>query len=50
MLPIASRRAMPLGNAELRAVVKGLRPIQIWVPGVRASEFVAEATRTLALS
>jgi hypothetical protein len=30
-------------RARLRA--QGLRPIQIWVPDVRAAEFVAEAHR-----
>ena len=30
-------------RARLRA--QGLRPIQIWVPDVRSSEFVAEAHR-----
>lgn len=32
---------------RLRA--QGLRPIQIWVPDVRAAEFVAEAHRQSAL-
>jgi Antitoxin MazE-like len=34
-------------RARLRA--EGLRPVQIWVPDVRAPEFVAEAHRQSAL-
>jgi len=34
-------------RARLRA--EGLRPVQIWVPDVRAPQFVAEAHRQSAL-
>ncbi len=39
----ASRRRVAAHRARLRA--QGLRPVQIWVPDVRAPEFAAEAHR-----
>ncbi len=39
----ASRRRVAEHRARLRA--QGLRPVQIWVPDVRAPEFAAEAHR-----
>lgn len=38
---------MQAHRARLRA--EGLRPVQIWVPDVRAPQFVAEAHRQSAL-
>lgn len=42
-LPKLSREKVGEHRARLRA--KGLRPIQIWVPDVRAPSFKAEAHR-----
>ena len=39
----ASKRRVAEHRARLRA--QGLRPVQIWVPDVRAPGFVAEAHR-----
>ena len=41
--PTRSREKVAEHRARLRA--QGLRPIQIWVPDVRASTFQAEANR-----
>lgn len=38
---------MQAHRARLRA--EGLRPVQIWVPDVRAPQFIAEAHRQSAL-
>ncbi len=41
--PKSSREKVKAHRARLRA--RGLRPIQIWVPDVRAASFRAEAHR-----
>lgn len=39
--PVSER----VGSYRQRLRAQGLRPVQIWVPDVRSSEFVAEAHR-----
>lgn len=46
--PLTSREKVRTHRARLRA--KGLRPITMWVPDVRAPKFAAEARRQCLLA